>query len=161
MKLSAPFTYDEVGATARDLPPGYDHYRESAVIGSGRERFEAAAEAVMHWAMQRGTGLGLTADTPRAEIGATVVVGRGPLKAPCRVVYVVEESDRRGFAYGTLPGHPESGEELFTVRFDPGSQEVRAEVIAFSRPGTWWSKSAAPLTRVFARMMIRRYLRAV
>lgn len=74
---------------------------------------------------------------------------------------MVEESDRRGFAYGTLPGHPESGEELFTVRFDPGSQEVRAEVIAFSRPGTWWSKSAAPLTRVFARMMIRRYLRAV
>jgi uncharacterized protein (UPF0548 family) len=31
-------------------------------------------------------------------------------KAPVRVVYVVDEPTRRGFAYGTLPGHPESGE---------------------------------------------------
>ncbi|SEH50793.1 Uncharacterized protein, UPF0548 family [Mycolicibacterium rutilum] len=161
MKLSQPFTYDDVGATARELPPGYDHYRESAVIGRGRDRFEAAAEAVMGWAMQRGTGLGVTADTPRAEISATVVVGRWPLKAPCRVVYLVDEPDRRGFAYGTLPGHPESGEELFTVRIDPATDEVRAEVVAFSRPGTWWSRAAAPLTRVFARLMIKRYLRAV
>ena len=155
------FTYPDVGATAQSLPAGYDHYRESAEIGEGRDRFEAAAEAVMGWAMQRGTGLGVTASCPRAEPGATVVIGRGPLRAPCRVVYVVDESDRRGFAYGTLPGHPESGEELFIVRFDPATAAVHAEVTAFSRPGTWWSKAAAPLTRVFARLMIKRYLRAV
>ena len=37
----------------------------------------------------------------------------GFLQAPCRVVYVIDEPDIRGFAYGTLPGHPESGEERF------------------------------------------------
>ena len=156
-----PFTYPDVGATAESLPGGYDHYRESAQIGHGRDRFEAAAAAVLAWAMQRGTGLGVTASSERAEPGATVVIGRGPVKAPCRVVYVVDEPDRRGFAYGTLPGHPESGEELFIVRFDPVTAAVHAEVTAFSRPGTWWSKAAAPLTRLFARLMIKRYLRAV
>ena len=59
----------------------------------------------------------------------------GPVRAPCRVVYVVDEPDRRGFAYGTLPGHAESGEELFLVRYDPATDEVYAEVTAFSRHG--------------------------
>ena len=27
------------------------------------------------------------------------------------VVYIIHEPDRQGFAYGTLPGHPESGDE--------------------------------------------------
>ena len=32
-----------------------------------------------------------------------------------RVVDVVDEPDRRGFAYGTRMGHPVSGEEAFIV----------------------------------------------
>ncbi|EUA00140.1 hypothetical protein I547_5193 [Mycobacterium kansasii 824] len=48
-------TYPEVGATAAaQLPPGYDHLSVSAQIGSGRVRFEQAADAVMRWGMQRG-----------------------------------------------------------------------------------------------------------
>ena len=62
-----------------------------------------------------------------------MIVHLGPVRAPCRVVYVVDEPDRRGFAYGTLPGHAESGEELFLVRYDPATDEVYAEVTAFSR----------------------------
>ncbi|HEV8560641.1 MAG TPA: DUF1990 family protein [Actinophytocola sp.] len=37
------------------------------------------------------------------------------MPAPGRVVHVVEEEHRRGFAYGTLPGHPECGEEAFLL----------------------------------------------
>ncbi|SIP67631.1 hypothetical protein BN9982_740001 [Mycobacterium tuberculosis] len=40
-----------------------------------------------------------------------VLVGIAFLRAPCRVVYVIDEPDVRGFGYGTLPGHPVSGEE--------------------------------------------------
>ena len=53
-----PLTYREVGATAGPLPAGYHHMRKSAVIGSGRRRFEDAAAAVMRWGMLRGAGLG-------------------------------------------------------------------------------------------------------
>src|SRR6185437_15309448 len=52
-----PFTYPEVGATAGPMPPGYKHIGYSAHIGMGQLRFEQAADAVMHWGMQRGSGL--------------------------------------------------------------------------------------------------------
>ncbi len=77
------------------------------------------------------------------------------------MVYVVDDENRRGFAYGTLPGHPESGEELFAVRYDPADDAVYAEVVAFSRHATSWSKAAGPLTSVLQRMMTKRYLSAV
>jgi uncharacterized protein (UPF0548 family) len=156
-----PFTYAEVGATAGPPPPGYHHLSASAVIGHGRARFEEAAAEVMRWGMLRGAGLRVDATTEVAAVGSEVVVGLGPVRAPCRVVYVVDEPDRRGFAYGTLPGHAESGEELFAVRFDPGDDTVHAEISAFSRHGTWWSKLAGPFTSLMQRVVSGRYLRAL
>ena len=156
-----PLTYTEVGATAGPLPADYGHLHASAVIGHGRQRFEEAAAAVMRWGMLRGAGVRVEATTEIAAVGSEVLVGLGPLRAPCRVVYVVDEPDRRGFAYGTLPGHPETGEELFAVRYDPASEAVYAEVTAFSRHGTWWSRLAGPITSLAQRVISRRYLRAL
>jgi uncharacterized protein (UPF0548 family) len=51
----------------------------------------------------------------RAVPGAVVLLRAGGLRIPCRVVYTVSEADRQDFAYGTLPGHPEQGEEAFVV----------------------------------------------
>lgn len=165
MRLSdlAPLelTYSEVGATAGPLPAGYHHVHESAVIGHGRERFEEAAARVMRWGMLRGAGVRVTATTEVAEVGSEVIVRLGPVQAPCRVVYVLDDADHRGFAYGTLPGHAETGEELFAVRYDPATGAVRAEVTAFSRHGTWWSRLAAPVTALVQRVVSKRYVTAV
>jgi len=154
-------TYTEVGATAGALPAGYHHVEKSAVIGRGRRRFEEAADAGMRWGMLRGAGLRVEATSEVAAVGAEVIVHLGPVRAPCRVVYVVDEPNRRGFAYGTLPGHAESGEERFMVRYDPATEEVHAEVLAFSRHGTWWSRLGAPVTSVIQRVVTERYLRAL
>lgn len=156
-----PFSYAEVGATRGALPEGYHHVRESARIGHGRARFEEAGAAVLRWGMLRGAGARVRATTDVAEVGAEVIVGLGPVQAPCRVVYVLDEPNRRGYAYGTLPGHAETGEELFCVRYDPADDAVYAEVIAFSRHGTWWSRLAGPVTSVIQKVMSRRYVRAV
>ncbi|HTX95428.1 MAG TPA: DUF1990 domain-containing protein [Mycobacterium sp.] len=157
-----PLTYPEVGATASvQLPAGYGHLHVEKQIGTGQQRFERAAEAVMHWGMQRGAGLRIQASSEVAVLDAVVVVRMGFLPAPCRVVYTVDEPDIRGFAYGTLPGHPESGEERFAVRRDPHTAAVFAEVTAFSRPATWWSKAGRPLVSVAQRVIARRYLRGV
>ena len=165
MKLSElaalPLTYAEVGATAGPLPAGYHHVQKSAVIGHGRSRFVDAADAGMRWGMLRGAGLKVEATTERAQVGSEVIVQLGLVPAPCRVVYVVDEPDRRGFAYGTLPGHAESGEELFLVRFDPATEQVYAEVTAFSRHATWWSRLASPVTSLIQRIVTGRYLRAL
>ena len=52
---------------------------------------------------------------PGTVIAAVKRLGPVFLVAPCRVIYKTDETDRFGFAYGTLPGHPESGEEAFHV----------------------------------------------
>jgi uncharacterized protein (UPF0548 family) len=156
-----PFTYREVGATAGALPDGYHHVRESAVIGQGRGRFESAATRVMRWGMLRGAGLGVRASSEVAEVGSVVVVRLGPVAAPARVVYVVDNDNERGFAYGTLRGHAESGEERFSVRYDPLTGEVFAEVTAFSRHATWWSRAVGPLTSLLQRVVTKRYLSSV
>jgi uncharacterized protein (UPF0548 family) len=156
-----PLTYGEVGATAGALPPGYHHVHEEAVVGHGRRRFDEAAHAVMRWGMLRGAGARVEASTEVAEVGSEVIVRLGPVSAPCRVVYVVDEPHRRGFAYGTLPGHAETGEELFAVRHDPATDAVTAEVTAFSRHGTWWSKLAGPGTALVQRIVSKRYVKAV
>lgn len=159
---TAPFTYPQVGATADDsLPQGYHHIEERAAIGAGRQRFEQAGAAVLRYGMQRGAGLTVSASSPVATPGAVVVVHLGPIAAPCRVIYAVEERDRRGFGYGTLGGHPESGEELFCVEYDPDHDVVYAVVRAFSRPATWWSKAGHPITSLAQRIVTKRYLRAV
>ncbi|MGE5696220.1 MAG: DUF1990 domain-containing protein [Candidatus Sericytochromatia bacterium] len=156
-----PFTYDDVGATAGRMPDGYHHVRRCARIGTGRTRFDEAVSRVMRWGMLRGAGARVTASTEIAQVGSVVLVSLGPVRAPCRVVYVIDDENRRGFAYGTLAGHPESGEELFAVRFDPSDDGVYAEVVAFSRHATWWSKAAAPVTSLIQRIVTGRYLRAV
>jgi uncharacterized protein (UPF0548 family) len=158
-----PLTYQEVGATAQaQLPPGYKHLSASAQIGTGDQRFERAADAVMHWGMQRGSGLGVQASSEKVVVSAIVVVTMlGVLRAPCRVVYVIDEPDERGFAYGTLPGHPECGEERFSVRRDPNTSAVFAEVSAFSRPGSWLAKVGGPVVPVLQRFAANRYLRAI
>ena len=157
----AALTYAEVGATAGAMPKGYHHLRKSSVIGAGRERFEQAAAQGMRWGMLRGAGLRVESTAAAAEVGAEVLVHLGPVVAPCRVVHVVDELDRRGFAYGTLPGHPESGEELFLVRYDPSTGNVIAEVAAFSRHATWWSRLGAPVTSLAQQLITDRYLRAL
>ena len=165
MKLSdlaaLPFTYAEVGATAGALPEGYHHLHKSAVIGRGRRRFDGAAAEVMRWGMLRGAGVRVEATSELAQVGSEVIVHLGPVRAPCRVVYVIDEPDRRGFAYGTLPGHAEAGEELFAVRYDAATDNVYAEVTAFSRHGKWWSRLGSPVTSLIQRLISERYLRAL
>ncbi len=165
-----PLTYPEVGATATlpkaadtaaAMPPGYSHVRMSRRIGTGRPRFEQAAEKVMRYGMLRGAGLRVSASTEVARVGTDVLGRLGPFVAPCRVVYVIDEPNWRGFAYGSLPGHAVTGEEMFGVRYDPADGGVYSEVAAFSRPATWWSRLGAPVLTVMQRLVSRRYLSAV
>lgn len=157
-----PFTYPDVGATNGDFPPGYHHFRLRRRIGSGRALFEQAGAQILAYQMQRGTGVFDRATTPIAEPGTelTVRLGLGPLgvTAPCRVVYVLDEPNRRGFAYGTLPGHPESGEELFSVEYDPTDESVFGVVAAFSRPGVWYTRLGGPVVRLIQRWFAARYI---
>jgi uncharacterized protein (UPF0548 family) len=160
----AELTYVEVGRTAGALPPGYHHLRRSVVIGIGSAVFAAAADSLLSWSVHSRAGLRVAASQPRAQQGVVLVlrIGAGGVRigAPCRVVYTVTEPRRQGFAYGTLPGHPESGEEAFLVEHKP-DDTVTFTITAFSRPATAPARIAGPLGRLIQRRVTSRYLRAL
>jgi len=160
----ADLTYGEVGATAGTLPAGYHHLRVSRVIGSGSDVFIAAASALLSWQVHVHAGLRVTASAPAASPGAVVLLGlgAGPFRvgAACRVVYTISEPRRQGFAYGTLPGHPESGEEAFVVECRSDGS-VTFTITAFSMPATTAARAAGPVGRLIQRHITRRYLGAL
>jgi uncharacterized protein (UPF0548 family) len=119
------FTYQAVGATASEPPAGFNADHTRVALGQGAEVFAAAKSALLHWRQfQLGWTEALPSDTPicTGEVVAVIarVGGLWWLNA-CRIVYVVDEPSpnaRFGFAYGTLPGHAERGEERFLVEMD-------------------------------------------
>lgn len=166
------FTYPEVGATHGDgpLPAGYNHLRRRMRVGSGEPAFETAAAAVLEWRMHEGMHVRPKADRPRAEPGAQVTVslglGRFSLHAPCEVVWTVDEPRRKGFAYGTVSGHPERGEEAFLVDWDE-QDAVWLTITAFSVGAAWFTRMAGPFVPVLQNtyalccgMVLRKLVRA-
>ncbi|MBW3615289.1 MAG: DUF1990 domain-containing protein [Actinobacteria bacterium] len=158
---SEDLTYSQVGATVTgDLPAGYRHDRLQVDLLPSEESFVSAKAGLAEWAPQRRSGLAVVADGPVA-VGTTVAVA-APLPvgwaiAACRVVAVIDEPTRSGFAYGTLPEHPEEGEELFVVdrELDGG---VRFSIVAFSRPHDVWTRVGGPLARSLQARATRKYL---
>lgn len=195
-------TYGAIGATlAPDLlrypPAGYRPAEDSVRLGSGVERFERSAEALMTWGIQRGSGFevadistgtgaqypGIVYDaegapladqpaprieerfgadgTPYIAAGMTATLERkrrfGVAKTPVLVVYVIDEPDRIGFAYGTTAEGPESGEESFILERREGDTvwlTIRSLLATTSTVG-------GPRVRKRRRELTKRELRAL
>lgn len=102
--------------------------------------------------------------SPYITNGMTAVlkVPFGPfsVSAPIRVVYVIEEPHRAGFAYGTLHGHPQSGEEAFIVEHREDGT-VWFVLRAFSRPSSAFYRLVSPVLRLMQRRFTAKYLRAL
>lgn len=151
-RAEAPFTHAHAGLTKTPLsaaPAGFHLDRYGAPLGRGRAVFERAAAALARFEnyppsftrVVRGEGAlgpGLLFATVVSHMGFASV-------HPCRVLDVIADEDRFGFAFGTLPGHAESGEECFLVVI--ADDEVRYEVQAFSRPQALLARLGAPITR--------------
>ncbi|RKN46990.1 DUF1990 family protein [Streptomyces hoynatensis] len=165
---TVPLTYQEIGITRAapegPLPAGAHLLRVRTRLGRGEGVLRAAGEALLGFGMQRGVGLRVRATAPVADVGVevTLLAGLGPLRlgAPCRVVWRIDEPERIGYGYGTLPGHPESGEEGFVVE-RLADDSVWLTVTAVSRAATWYMRAAGPLGRLGQRVIARRYGRAL
>lgn len=160
-----PFTYAEVGATQGQPPHGYNVDHNRIQLGNGSEVYQRSVAALKQW---RQFDLGWVSLVPRdvkLEQGATVAVkawacGLWSLNA-CRVVYVVDETERFGFAYGTLPGHIERGEERFLVEWNRNDDSVCYDILAFSQPRHPLVKLGAPVARRMQKRFARDSLRAM
>jgi uncharacterized protein (UPF0548 family) len=144
-------TYAPVGATRQgELPPGYRHLRYRLLLGTGADLFERAGEAIVTFRMHRATGARVRSSGARAAPGVRITVGVGPLRAPCEVIWATPG----GFAYGTLPGHPATGEEAFRVERD-GDDRVWFTVTAYSRPAGVAMRLGGPVAVLFQHVYAR------
>jgi uncharacterized protein (UPF0548 family) len=149
-----PFTYAAVGATAGTPPAGYVVDRSRVKLGEGEAVFRSATAALRRWEQfNLGWVEAWPSDTPIRAGEVVAVMGRAVglwwLNA-CRVVYPVDETGPTstfGFAYGTLPGHVESGEERFLVEWDKGNDGVWYDILAFSRPHQFSARLGYPVVR--------------
>ena len=153
-----PFTYSEVGATNTMPPAGYNLDHNRVQLGNGEAVYRHAVEALKQW---QQFDLGWVTIVPRGvlvEVGAIVAVkarafGTWSLNT-CRVVYVIDEPRRFGFAYGTLPDHVERGEERFLIEW-LADDSVWYDILAFSRPQPPLVKLSSPLARRLQKQFAR------
>lgn len=149
-----PYTYPAVGATAGTPPAGYVVDRTRIKLGEGEPVFRSAIAALRRWEQfALGWVEAWPSDTPIQSGEVVAVMGRAVgvwwLNA-CRVVSVVDEAgpvSKFGFAYGTLPGHVETGEERFLVEWDRGDGGVWYDILAFSRPNQFSARLGYPVVR--------------
>lgn len=153
-----------------EVPDGFAALRRGADLGPASD-LQRLGDAVLDWAVQRRSGVavrdgdGRDAGRVAEGLDARVVIPlvragavRVEVAAPVRVVRVLTGPDAVGFAYGTLPGHPEVGEESFVIV--RAGDRVRFELRALSRPAFPYSL-LPPVGRAFQRRFTARYLQAL
>lgn len=162
-------SYPEVGASRSSLsPPGYSILSDRIKLGTGVLTFEKAKSAIQKWKMFDFSWIKLFWPNTPIEEGRDVAIlvrvcGLYFLNA-CRIVYVIDTdgpTKRFGFAYGTLPGHVESGEERFLVEWNKDDDSVWYEVYSFSRPSRFCYQIATPYLRKLQKHFILHSLRAI
>ena len=166
------FSYDAVGGTRPaqenwlERPDGYRRFERTVRLGHGERRWQTAAEAVLIWQIKTRSGFavrpigGDVKVRPGVPYELSARVGPLAVREPVRVVAVVQQPDRCGFSYGTLAGHPVSGEEAFiTHRSDDG--QVWLTIRSLTRPADNGWRWVFPLLLIAQQFYRTRYLRAL
>jgi len=157
-------SYPEVGMTEGGAPTTYHQGRYRMRIGRGDDVFDRAVSGLRAWVPQRALGFRIESPGADQRAGSTVALlfplGLAYVVVPCRVVRRIDDGHRQGYAYGTLAGHPECGEESFLVERDIAG-DVWFTVEVASRPGLPVVAALAPVARAVQRLAIERYLRVL
>jgi uncharacterized protein (UPF0548 family) len=157
----ADLNYLDVGMTRQDRADRIPAYRQTLFQTTlrGQDAFERARDALRTWRVHEGAGVTVHSD-PFAEDATVLLTLRiGPLAAigPGRIVYVLDEASLFGFAYGTLTGHPERGEQRFLLEVrDPTTTTF--SIKALSRPAGAITRLSGPVSRGMQDRVARRYL---
>ena len=155
--------------TSPDLgywPPDDGEYRRSEVssfIGTGDVVWERVIVDVLRWGVKTASGFTVSSTSSVRQgdrIDVTARLFGVSVVGPVEVVAVVDEPDRVGFAYRTLPGHPVCGEEAFVV--SRNGEEVHLTVRSLTRaaPQQPW-RALFPVLLIVQSVVRRRYLHAL
>ncbi|MBA0045450.1 DUF1990 domain-containing protein [Mycobacterium sp. NPDC050853] len=165
-----PLTYEPADATRPGestwsaTPPTLRRFEQTVTIGHGEAAWQEASQAVLNWGVKRRSGFRVDPEAAVSEDAEfQITFGWGPLavREPVRIVAVADTDHRCGFAYGTLPGHPVSGEEAFIVhRNIEGTVFLTLRSLTQPAPSGFWRR-VFPVLLLAQRVFRRRYLRAL
>ena len=155
-------TYPDIGLTVESrCPSGYSMNQWQAVIGKGQTTFLRAKEAItrlhildLGWLQVVSRPESICEQAPICTL--IRMLGIYSLQV-AKVVHVDNKNPeiKFGFSYGTLPAYPLSGEERFTVSYDPHTQDVVYEIFSFSRPANYAIRLGQPYLRYAQRRFCR------
>ena len=171
------WSYDWPEITRTDPAPrrGWKIDRHRVLLGRGADTYAVACQALRQWKMfPRQMCQVFWPDCPQEPGTVVAVLYRAQafglwMLFPARVVYTVgsptfhvgrvqapassapqaqtECGPAYGFAYGTLPDHPERGEERFLIEWNRADDTVWYDLLAISRPGHWLARLGYPYAR--------------
>jgi len=153
---------DVWAATARD----FRRYEQTVDVHAS---WEDARALLLRWAVKTRSGFKVDADGTGdvavhegANLWLRLRIGPVTIREPIRVIAMVDHPLRCGFAYGTLEGHPVSGEETFVLHRPSENGPVRLTIRSLTRPaptGIW--RYSFPMILVAQRWFRKRYLRSL
>lgn len=156
--VSLPFSYKEVGSSASNFPPNFNHDHNRIYLGKGEEVWQNAKIALQNWQQFPSPWTAIYPNTTPFEKDQVVVVAFHLFGLwwfnGARIVYAFDEANRFGFAYGTLTKHVEIGEECFWIERNEQGETYYC-IKAFSRPNYWYVKLVKPLARIYQRKFVR------
>ena len=159
----ADFSYSGLGMTRTNVPTGYRAEMRSVMLGADEDTWGRAVAGLRLWEAHRAAGAHVVPPDASILEGTTVLatlsVPGCTMVAPCRVVYVTDDADVFGFAYGTLEGHPAKGEESFLVRRVDGTVHLRRRRDVTT--GVSSHRLGGPVTRLVQSRMTERYLKGL
>lgn len=173
---SRGLTYTFAGVTLNDhtwrtsVPAGFRPDEASVRLGLGEACWAKSSRAVMAWGVKTRSGFvvqpeggnAAAPEGPSAGERLWLIANIGPwrIREPIEITGVIDEPRRRGFAYGTLEGHPVSGEELFVVeRRDDDSVWFVMRSATGPSTGTW--RALFPVLLLAQAFYRRRYRQAL
>jgi uncharacterized protein (UPF0548 family) len=154
------FSYPEVGATLGEtIPNRYNLDHNRIRLGEGLPLFEHAYAALQAWKMFEVGWVELLHPPEPVAPGQTVLVLARTVAlyslSASRVIAIIDEDNgltwRRGFSYGTLSHHVESGEERFSVEYHHQDSSIWYDILAFSVPQHPLARIGYPLSRAAQR----------
>ena len=167
-----PLTYTPAGATAvaddvwGPTPAEFRRYERTVDVNAS---WDNARLLLLRWGVKTRSGFKVDADSidhgtihEGANMWLRLPFGPIAVTEPIRVVAVVDDPLRCGFSYGTLEGHPVSGEEAFVIRRATKHDPVELTIRSLTRPaptGVW--RYLFPLLLVAQRWFRKRYLRSL
>ena len=172
-----PFNFPHVGAThpgeltieERKSLQGWSIDRTRSRVGSGREAYTRAVDALLSWRhfsfdwaftnapkLQKDAPVVVIAKSlflwSMNPLKITAIEKDGPPKGPTQKAVVRR---RCGFAHTTVAGHQISGEERFTVEWRKDDDSVWYEVYTVSKPATLIAAVARPVLRFYQRKFVQ------